>query len=401
MNFAIIFIALGLASFLAFSKKLSKSSDWQATVSPLASIMGSGFLVCAPLLSVTVGLWALPCMVGLLVLAYAVGEIIRFNIKYFEPIENKKEGAPQIFALLSRWVLIGAYFISVTYYLQLLAAFSLSIFNSNNQILAKFITTSLLIVIGGVGIWRGLGMLERIEKYTVSFNLGMVGALVASLIFYNFYLMANGHWALPSVSSKIDFNGVRVLIGLLIVVQGFEISRYLGSEHSAKQRIKTMRWAQLISSVIYILFLAFITILFHKDLKSDVTGIIAMTKPVAAILPFLLTISAIGSQFSASVADAEGASGLIEDISHKKIPPRFSYLVILLVTIGITWETDVNQIIAYASRGFALYYMLQGLVAFATAGTLSKLPKRRVKRAGFLLVAFICLTVFLFGLPAG
>jgi hypothetical protein len=35
-----------------------------------------------------------------------------------------------------------------------------------------------------------------------------------------------------------------------------------------------------------------------------------------------------------------------------------AYLLILLVTITLTWATDVNAIIAYASRAFALFYML-------------------------------------------
>ena len=46
----IIVVALMLAAYLAFSKRLSTSSSWKATVTPLASIMGSGFLVSAPLL---------------------------------------------------------------------------------------------------------------------------------------------------------------------------------------------------------------------------------------------------------------------------------------------------------------------------------------------------------------
>jgi len=57
--------------------------------------------------------------------AACVGGAIRFNIRYFEPIENKGDGPAQDIAFLSRIVLVGAYFISVTYYLELLAAFLL------------------------------------------------------------------------------------------------------------------------------------------------------------------------------------------------------------------------------------------------------------------------------------
>ena len=55
MNILIISIAIVLGAYLAFSPRLSKSQTWLATATPLASIMGSGFLVSAPLLAGVVG----------------------------------------------------------------------------------------------------------------------------------------------------------------------------------------------------------------------------------------------------------------------------------------------------------------------------------------------------------
>lgn len=118
LNAIIIAVAVLLGSYLAFSRRLSHSSGWQATVTPLASIMGSGFLVSAPLLGGIVGNLAVICMALLLVLAYAVGGAIRFNIRHFEPIEKRGHGPAQSIAFLSRIVLAGAYFVSVTYYPQ-------------------------------------------------------------------------------------------------------------------------------------------------------------------------------------------------------------------------------------------------------------------------------------------
>ena len=69
LNAVIIVVALLLAGYLAFSKRLATSSNWKATVTPLASIMGSGFLVSAPLLGGIVGNLADVCMALLLVLA--------------------------------------------------------------------------------------------------------------------------------------------------------------------------------------------------------------------------------------------------------------------------------------------------------------------------------------------
>jgi hypothetical protein len=380
---------------------LSGSSSWKATVTPLASIMGSGFLVSAPLLAGIVGSLAVVCMAALLALAYMVGGAIRFNIRHFEPIENEGHGPAQDIAFLSRIVLVGAYFISVTYYLQLLAAFLLKTIGVSSQLAANCITTLLLLAIGGIGMWRGLKKLEAVEKYAVAFNLGMIGALLLSLVIYNVHMALGGTWALPSISSVIDFHDLRVLLGLLIVVQGFETSRYLGDEHPAEQRIATMRAAQLVSTAIYLVFIALATVLFHDGLGADVTAIIGMTKPVAVVLPALLAIAAIGSQFSAAVADNVGAGGLIEDITQRKVPVRFAYLLILLVTIALTWETNVNEIIAYASRAFALYYTLQCVVAWVVAWKMKDLHRRPLRLATFAFLAAICLLVFAFGIPSG
>jgi len=67
----------------------------------------------------------------------------------------------------------------------------------------------------------------------------------------------------------------------------------------------------------------------------------------------------------------------------------------MLVTVAVTWETNVNQIIAYASRAFALYYALQCIVALLVA--------RKTGRSAvpFAALALVCLAVFAFGVPTG
>jgi hypothetical protein len=184
-------------------------------------------------------------------------------------------------------------------------------------------------------------------------------------------------------------------------VQGFETSRYLGDEHPAEQRIATMRSAQLISSGIYLLFIALATVLFRDGMGADVTAIISMTAPVALVLPLLLSIAAIGSQFSAAVADSAGAGGLIEEVTHHKLPMRYVYLLILFVTVALTWETNVNEIISYASRAFALYYFLQCVVALVVARQQKDLNRRGLRIAMFAVLAAMCLLVFVVGIPSG
>ncbi len=396
----IIVVALMLASFLTFSRRLRGSSDWNATVTPLASIMGSGFLVSAPLLAGVVGYWAVVFMSGLLVLAFLVGSVIRFNIRHFEPIEHQGHGPAQSLAFTSRLMLALAYFISVSYYLQLLAAFVLNAFQIQNPGLANLITTSILLVIGGVGIIWGLGELEKVEKFAVGLNLGVVGALIFALLVHNGQLFDSGQWALPSVSPDLSVHSLRVVLGLLIVVQGFETSRYLGDAHPAEQRIKTMRRAQLISAGIYLVFIALATVLFREGLGSDVTAIIAMTAPVAAVLPMMLSVAAIGSQFSAAVADNAGAGGLLKDLSNNRLSMRQAYLMVMMVTIGLTWGSNVNQIIAYASRAFAIYYALQCAVALALTWRDHTIAHRLVRLPFFLMITLVCLGVAVFGLPS-
>ncbi len=400
MNAVVLSVAILLAGYLAFAPRLARSSRWKATVTPLASIMGSGFLVSAPLLANTVGNLAIVCMAGLLVLAYAVGAAIRFNIRHFEPIENSNHGPAQTIAFLSRIVLAGAYFISVTYYLQLLSAFLADGAGIGNEALTDLLTSILLAIICGIGMWRGLGMLEGVEKYTVALNLGMIAALLVGLAIHNVGLIVHGSWALPDISSAVDFHDIRVLLGLLIVVQGFETSRYLGDEHSADERIATMRVAQLLSAAIYLVFIGLATVLFHDGLGAEVTAITAMARPVAIVLPVLISVAAIGSQFSASVADSEGSGGLIEDITHHRLPVRYAYLLMLLVTLALTWQTDVYGIIAYASRAFALFYTLQCVVAFVVAWQLRDLKGRPLRLAGFALLSIACLLVFALGVPS-
>jgi len=399
LNVALVAIGIVAVTYLLTSRRLSQSSTWRATLTPLASIMGSGFLVSAPLLAATVGLYALPAMAVLLVLAYGVGSAVRFNIRHFEPIEHE-QGPAQITAFVSRIALAVAYFVSVTYYLQLLAAFLLNIVDIREPGLGRWVTTAMLSVIGGLGIWRGLGMLERMERYAVSINLGIITALLVGLAVHNGELLSGGSWHLPDVESVIDGHAARVVLGLLIVVQGFETSRYLGGTHPAEERVRTMRLAQLLSAAVYLVFIALATVLFDTTAGADVTAVIQMSAPVAAVLPVLITVAAVGSQFSAAVADTAGAGGLIEEITSRRCSLKFAYGIILVATLVLTWETDVTEIIAYASRAFALFYALQATVAFLVARSKPELPRRGLQLTMFAVLIVLCAAVFVLGIPA-
>ena len=306
----VVLVAVAVAALL-FSRKMQASVTWQATVTPLASIIGSGFLVSVPLLAGEVGNWSVFAMAALIGAAYLVGAAIRFNIRHVEPLlaisaQEKEPRLTESLEKLSHLVLAFAYFISVTYYLVLLSNFLLNGFGITDPDFAKAITTAILVAIGSLGLFKGLGGVERVEKYTVGINLAVIAGLIGGLFWYNGDALLTGRWQLDPSGKPFTLESVQVLLGLLIVVQGFETSRFMGETYDAETRIRTMRYAQWISTVIYILFFILMTVLFPL-LGEDrgITAIIALVGQVALVLPVMLTIGAIASQFSASVADSE------------------------------------------------------------------------------------------------
>jgi hypothetical protein len=71
-------------SLLLFAP-FTRTALWRATVTPLASIIGSGFLESAPLLAHDFGGYAVLAMTLLVVLAALIGWAIRYNIAVVEP----------------------------------------------------------------------------------------------------------------------------------------------------------------------------------------------------------------------------------------------------------------------------------------------------------------------------
>ncbi len=425
----VIATALIVGIILLFYRPLIQASWWRAIITPLASIMGSGFLVCAPLLYSSIGNYAVWAMAALLVLAFGVGSVIRFNIRYGDPLFRKKNGnisgaqnhrlhvaycnssshicwAGAIGSLekFSHVILIAAYCISVSYYLQLLASFTLHNIVNGYPLIGKILVTLILAGIGIIGTTRGLKGIERVERIVVGINLAMITALLAGLVYYNLHAMNAGVWELSSLPiTDTPIHLTRVVMGMLIVVQGFETSRFLGSEHSADERIHTMRWAQLISTVIYLLFLSLMALVMSKnDLGNErgITAIISLSGTVSVVLPLLLTLTAVGSQFSAATADDAGGAGLLEAIIGDIIPKRYNYLIISGASVALTWLTNVYEIISYASRAFALFYALQCALALLIIRNSQERRLSNKRMALYAILGVFCLAVSILGIPA-
>ena len=120
-----IVLTLLLVAALLFWPRVAKAPMWRATVTPLASIIGSGFLILGPVMLVNFGSWAPLAMLVLCALGYAFGSAMRFNIRYLgDSPQGRGTPLQDLGERLSSWVLAFAYFISVAYYLNLFGAFA-------------------------------------------------------------------------------------------------------------------------------------------------------------------------------------------------------------------------------------------------------------------------------------
>ena len=393
-------VAIAITALLTFSR-FTRTDQWRATVTPLASIIGSGFLICGPFLAREFGGAALFAMAALLVLAYAVGSVVRFNIihieghadtaRFHDPIAWLARGTQGVLAL--------AYAVSVAYYLKLLAEFTLKPLGVSDRwhvLAANGLVTAILLGFVGLAFSGGLRRVEHLAHASVSLKLGAIGGILAALACW--WLLHAG--ATPSPPPmRFNFGSIATLLGLLITVQGFETSRYLGHDYPQALRIRTMRHAQWISSAIYLGFLALLTPFLGQAAKvQGVAGILDIMALVAAPMIAIVLIAAIASQLSAAVADSIGSGGLVSELSRRKLSLPLAFSLAAALAIGVVWLTDPVQVVALSSRAFALFYACQcGLALLVSAKTGAG---SIFQRSGFIVIGLVCLTAALIGAPA-
>mgnify|MGYP000684041348 CR=1 FL=1 len=397
LNYLIVFIAL-VTALILLSKNIRNNQNWKATVTPLASIIGSGFLVIVPLLGHSFGSYAPIAITIIILLAYAVGNSIRFNIKFSEALIQKNKIKSIITIDKVSSIALGtAYIISVAFYLRLLSSFALHGIDIENDFYAKIITSLILLTIGLCGWIKGLDILEKLEEYSVSIKLAIIAALIFA---WGIHDVSESSLNIFTIIVPKEFDiteSFRVLAGALIVVQGFETSKYLGDNYSVETRIKTMRHAQIIAGIIYIVFVTLTVPTFPLlGGKIDDTAIIDLSKVVAGILPFMLIIAAIMSQFSAAVADTIGAGGLVAQNSNNKLKSKHGYIVVTIFGVILISFADIFEIISLASRAFAFYYFLQSLISIIAALKLNK----TIKTVLYSFLSILLLAVTIFASPA-
>jgi len=392
---AAILAAVVLTGVLLWSPRLRGSTIWRAMTTPLASIIGSGFLVLGPVLDASYGKYAPAVMAALCLVAYLYGAAVRFNIADIENNAGIRGTSTKAIEQLSSGVLGFAYIISVAYYLNLFGAFGVSLTSVNDQTHARLLTTAVFALILFVGRTRGFKSLERMEYVSVSIKLAIIAGLLVGLGVY-FLGTAKDGGLVFNEPKLTGWPALALAFGLIVTVQGFETSRYLSEEYASEVRIQSMRWAQWTSSAIYMTYICLLAYVFQPgELKLSETTIVDMMGVVAPILPALLVAAALAAQFSAAVADTSGSGGLMAEITKGRLTPRMSYVVLVGIGIALTWAANVFEIISYASRAFALYYALQASIA-----AIASMRRRQfVQGTGFVLLAILGMMIAVFGQP--
>lgn len=368
-----------------------------ATSTPLASIFGSGFLIIVPVLNGAVGKYSVIAMIVVCVLAYCVGHVIRFNIKNAEPLFENDQATPRtkLIERSSDLALVAAYVISVCLYINILASFLLAgIGNKYDTPFNEHIVSIIVIgAIGLVGYFKGLQILERLEDIGLWVTLVIVAALFVGFGAFDVNAMGT-RVTLPETPDHSVWEILTIVGGTLIVVQGFETARYLGAEYDRETRIKSCRMSQIISTIVYVLFVALATPLMHflGDTVKD-NDLIMLAGKASGLLPLPLICAAVLSQFSAAVADTMGGSGNIVESTHNHVDSKHSNLIICGGALILAFFPTLT-ILALASRAFAFYYMLQCLIAVSV----SKSFKQKVF---FIMIAIILVFITLFAVPAG
>ncbi|WOI58348.1 hypothetical protein [Palleronia sp. LCG004] len=382
-----------LAAAALVHPRLSRARLWRATITPLASIIGSGFLVLGPILEGSYGLYAPGIMLALCAIAYLFGGAIRFNMARIGSETDQRPPAEARLESLASWTLCFAYVVSVAYYLNLFGAFGVSLTPVDDTFHARLLSSAVFILILLIGWTRGFSAMERLEQVSVGIKLSIIAGLLGGLVLFFARQTSAGElsFADPAVT---PWAGLTLAFGLIVTVQGFETSRYLGETYDVRTRIRSMKLAQALATAIYMLYICLLAYALPSGTMSmDETAIIDAMQIVAPILPILLVVAALSAQLSAAVADTSGSGGLIAELTSGKVTTRQGYAVLVFAGLVMTWTTDVFEIISYASRAFALYYALQGAIAVLGAWR----DRDPVRLALFGTATLLAMIIVLFG----
>jgi hypothetical protein len=385
-------ITIGAVAFVLYRPRIQRSKAYQATVVPLANIMDVGFILFAPAIVLLAGFRAPFFMLGICLVAIAAGFAIAFNIRNYEPIAGRGGVADRIEGV-SEWALLSASMVNIAYYTIVLIALVLLPFGVGDPGLRSWIGAGVLVAVIAVGASGGMDWLNRQGDRTTAFNLAAVLGIVVAFLVFNIQDVVRGVWEIGD-PVPMGTEEIRKMIGLFAIVQGFEASRYIGVRFSAERRVSTMRVAQLVSTVVFVVFVLSLLVLFLPPIgAADGSAILEAADTVGgAPLPWLLLLAAIGSQTSAIIGATSSRSDMLVD---RKVPRRLTFPIILVPAILLVLLVDLNVAVNLASRVFAAFFTVQALLA----AYLAQRGRRWGAMAGFLGVLALMVTILVFGLP--
>jgi hypothetical protein len=391
-----IFTLGGLAWFL-YRPKVQASATYKAMVVPLANIMDVGFIVLSPIIVVLVGYDAPWVMLGLCLLAIFMGFAISYNINNYEPLVGKPDKLHR-WNSAALWSLVLASVANIAYYaLLLMTLVLLPIGDLYSPELASATAAALLAALMVYGFVKGLAKLNDLGNKTTAFNLAAIVAVLVAFAIFNIQRLVGTDFDWPDFNAPNDAETFRKVLGLFALVQGFEASRYLGAYFSTEVRIKTMRSAQYIASIVFVLFVALSLILFATvKVKPDAAAIFTVSSEVSVFLPFLIMAAALGSELSAIVNATESRTDMLAQQVGDRLTKRWTFPLLLVPTILVVLLTDVTSAVALASRVFAVYYLLQAYIA----GRLAWRAKKWGWVAVFVALGLAMGAIAVFGIPS-
>lgn len=381
-----------LLAYVLYRPRVQKSKRYQAMVVPLANIMDVGFILFAPAIVLLAGFRAPLFMLGICLVAIAAGFAIAYNIRHYEPIAGSG-GLPDQIEETSEWALLGASMVNIAYYTIVLIAIVLLPFGASSAGLRTWIGAGLLAVLILIGAAGGMDWLNRQGDRTTAFNLAAVVGIVVAFVVFNVQDLLGGRWDLGE-ATEMGADDIRKMIGLFAVVQGFEAARYIGVRFGAELRITTMRVAQIVSTVVFVVFvLSLLVVFLPPAAEANGTAILEAADEVGGTpLPWLLLLAAIGSQTSAIIGATSSRSDMLVE---RKVSRKLTFPIILVPAILLVIFVDLNVAVNLASRVFAAFFTIQA----SLATYLSYRKRNWPAVAGFIVVLLAMLTILVFGLP--
>lgn len=366
-----------------------------ATVTPLASIFGSGFLIIIPILEREMGALAAVGMAAVCVLAWMVGIAIRHNVTTIEPLvrDGRLDQTTALIERASDIVIVGAYMISVALYARILAQFVVGYLSPASGNAERLLGMGVIALITVVGLVRGLSGLENLERVSLGAVLLLVFAISATFAGKDVSQLESGGLHTPPIPHNSLVSVLLVLGGMLITVQGFETVRYQ-QQIDRRARIAGCRLSQLVSSFVYVLLVVLATPLMGLGTAAGADAdLLDLVERVAPALAIPLVLCAVLSQLSAATADTEAGVGNLRGVNWAPLKGRLPYALVGVASAIFAATLATSVIIVVASRAFAAYYALQCVSALRTSAQLRA-------RVGYGALAIVLLAIAALAKPA-